>query len=60
MTDWVETTSIGTFKSEDLTKDGIVFRYNRYLYRTLGKHLSNGGSVTLLNFVNGDALTQST
>ncbi len=43
MTDWVETTSIGTFKSEDLTKPGIVFRYNRYLYRTLGKHLANGG-----------------
>jgi serine/threonine protein kinase len=43
MTDWVETTSIGTFKSEDLTKPGVVFRYNRYLYRTLGKHLSNGG-----------------
>jgi len=43
MTDWVETTSIGTFKSEDLTTPGNVFRYNRYLYRTLGKHLSNGG-----------------
>jgi serine/threonine protein kinase len=43
MPDWVETTSIGTFKSEDLTKPGNVFRYNRYLYRTLGKHLSNGG-----------------
>jgi serine/threonine protein kinase len=43
MSDWVETTSIGTFKSEDLTKPGHVFRYNRYLYRTLGKHLSNGG-----------------
>jgi serine/threonine protein kinase len=43
MTDWVETASIGTLKSEDLTKPGYVFRYNRYLYRTLGKHLSNGG-----------------
>ncbi|HEX2691442.1 MAG TPA: protein kinase [Kofleriaceae bacterium] len=47
MTDWVETTSIGTFKSEDLTKPGNVFRYNRYLYRTLGKHLSNGGMGTV-------------
>src|SRR5262249_20473750 len=47
MTDWVETTSIGTFKSEDLTKPGIVFRYNRYLYRTSGKHLSNGGMGTV-------------
>lgn len=43
MTDWVETVSIGTLKSEDLAKPGAVFRYNRYLYRTLGKHLSNGG-----------------
>jgi serine/threonine protein kinase len=43
MTGWVETTSIGTFKSEDLTRAGAVFRYNRYLYRTLGKHLANGG-----------------
>jgi eukaryotic-like serine/threonine-protein kinase len=43
MTDWVETVSIGTFRSEDLTKPDAVFRYNRYLYRTTGKHLSNGG-----------------
>ncbi len=47
MTDWVETTSIGTFKSDDLTRAGAVFRYNRYLYRTLGKHLSNGGMGTV-------------
>ncbi|HEU4731010.1 MAG TPA: protein kinase [Kofleriaceae bacterium] len=47
MTDWVETTSIGTLKSEDLAKPGSVFRYNRYLYRTLGKHLSNGGMGTV-------------
>ena len=43
MNDWVETTSIGTFKSDDLTRAGTVFRYNRYLYRTLGTHLANGG-----------------
>jgi serine/threonine protein kinase len=43
MTDWVETVSIGTFRSEDLAQPGAVFRYNRYLYRTTGKHLSNGG-----------------
>jgi serine/threonine protein kinase len=47
MNDWVETTSIGTFKSDDLTRAGAVFRYNRYLYRTLGKHLSNGGMGTV-------------
>ena len=40
---WVETTSIGTFRSEDLAKAGQAFRYNRFIYRTLGKHLSNGG-----------------
>lgn len=43
MSDWNETTSIGTLRSEDLAKADIAFRYNRYLYRTLGKHLSNGG-----------------
>ncbi|MBA3456634.1 MAG: protein kinase, partial [Deltaproteobacteria bacterium] len=44
MTDsWVETTSIGTFRSEDLAKPDHAFRYNRFIYRTLGKHLSNGG-----------------
>lgn len=48
MTDsWVETTSIGTLRSEDLAKPGVVFRYNRYLYRTNGKHLSNGGMGTV-------------
>jgi serine/threonine protein kinase len=47
MTDWVETASIGTLKSEDLTRPGNVFRYNRYLYTTLGKHLANGGMGTV-------------
>lgn len=40
---WVETTSIGTLRSEDLARQGQVFRYNRYVYRTTGEHLSNGG-----------------
>ena len=40
---WAETTSIGTLRSEDLGKPGHAFRYNRFIYRTLGKHLSNGG-----------------
>jgi hypothetical protein len=44
MTDsWVESTPIGTLRSEDLAIEGKVFRYNRYLYRTSGAHLSNGG-----------------
>lgn len=47
MTDWIETTSIGTLRSDDLSRPGQVFRYNRYLYRTLGKHLSNGGMGTV-------------
>ena len=47
MTDWVETTSIGTLRSEDLARDGAVFRYNHYLYRTLGTHVSNGGMGTV-------------
>ena len=41
--DWEETTSIGTLRSDDLGRAGNVFRYNRYLYATLGRHLSNGG-----------------
>jgi serine/threonine protein kinase len=48
MTDsWVETTSIGTLRSEDLAKPGVTFRYNHYLYRMQGKHLSNGGMGTV-------------
>jgi tRNA A-37 threonylcarbamoyl transferase component Bud32 len=43
MTEWIETTSIGTLRSDDLAKADHCFRYNRYLYRTNGIHLSNGG-----------------
>ena len=46
-TSWVETTSVGTLKSEDLAKADLVFRYNRYVYRTSGTHLSNGGMGTV-------------
>src|SRR6478672_3900975 len=42
-----DNTSIGTMRSEDLAKGGLVFRYNRYLYRTLGAHLANGGMGTV-------------
>ncbi len=44
---WSETTSIGTLRSEDLTKAEACFRYNHYLYRTLGQHISNGGMGTV-------------
>ena len=47
MTDWEETTSIGTLRSDDLQRPGVVFRYNHYLYRTKGEHLSNGGMGTV-------------
>ena len=39
----METTSIGTLRAEDLTRPDAVFRYNRYLYRTTGVHLADGG-----------------
>ncbi len=57
MTDWVETVSIGTFQSADLAKPGAVFRYNRYLYRTTGKHLSNGGMGTVYELERRDDVT---
>src|ERR1700733_9451355 len=44
---WEETTSIGTLRSDDLAKAGVVFRYNHFLYRTKGEHLSNGGMGTV-------------
>jgi eukaryotic-like serine/threonine-protein kinase len=44
---WDETASIGTLRSDDLAREGLVFRYNRYLYRTTGRHLSNGGMGTV-------------
>jgi serine/threonine protein kinase len=47
MTDWDETTSVGTLRSDDLTRAGCVFRYNHFLYRTNGAHLSNGGMGTV-------------
>jgi serine/threonine protein kinase len=57
MTDWVETVSIGTLRSEDLTKPDAVFRYNRYLYRTTGKHLANGGMGTVYELERRDDAT---
>jgi serine/threonine protein kinase len=44
---WVETTSVGTFRADDLSRAGAVFRYQNYLYRTTGRHLSNGGMGTV-------------
>ena len=44
---WDETTSIGTLRSDDLARPDVIFRYNHYLYRTLGTHLANGGMGTV-------------
>jgi serine/threonine protein kinase len=44
---WVETTTVGTLRSDDLSRAGAVFRYQRYVYRTTGRHLSNGGMGTV-------------
>jgi tRNA A-37 threonylcarbamoyl transferase component Bud32 len=57
MTDWVETTSIGTLRSDDLARAGQVFRYNHYLYRTLGTHLANGGMGTVYELSRAHAET---
>jgi serine/threonine protein kinase len=54
---WVETTSIGTLRSEDLAKSGVTFRYNHYLYRMQGKHLSNGGMGTVYELDRRDETT---
>jgi hypothetical protein len=40
---WVETTSIGTLRADELAQPGVVFRYGRYLYQTTGAKLSQGG-----------------
>lgn len=58
MTDsWVETTPIGTLRSEDLARKDLVFRYNRYVYRTTGVHLSNGGMGTVYELARRDDAT---
>jgi serine/threonine protein kinase len=56
---WEETTSIGTLRSDDLAKPNVVFRYNHYLYRTKGEHLSNGGMGTVYELERRDDETQS-
>ncbi len=58
MTDsWVETTSIGTLRSDDLARAGVTFRYNHHLYRMLGKHLSNGGMGSVFELERRDETT---
>ena len=58
MTDsWVETTPIGTLRSADLARKDLFFRYNRYVYRTSGVHLSNGGMGTVYELDRRDDLT---
>jgi serine/threonine protein kinase len=58
MTDsWVETTPIGTLRAADLARKDLRFRYNRYVYRTSGVHLSNGGMGTVYELERRDDLT---
>ncbi|HWO22643.1 MAG TPA: protein kinase [Kofleriaceae bacterium] len=58
MTDsWVETTPIGTLRSADLARKDLLFRYNRYVYRTSGQHLSNGGMGSVYELDRRDDLT---
>lgn len=58
MTDsWAETTPIGTLRSADLARQNLMFRYNRYVYRTSGVHLSNGGMGAVYELVRRDDMT---
>ncbi len=57
MTAWTETTSIGTLRAEDLQRKNQVFRYNRYLYRTLGNHLASGGMGSVFELERRDDAT---
>lgn len=56
---WDETTSIGTLRSDDLARDGVVFRYNHFLYRTSGTHISNGGMGTVYELQRRDDETHA-
>ncbi|MEM9493727.1 MAG: protein kinase, partial [Myxococcota bacterium] len=40
---WTETCHLSKLRAADLQTDGVVFRQDCNLYRTTGKHLSNGG-----------------
>jgi hypothetical protein len=40
---WAENTQIGLLRAEDLHRPDLVFRYGRYMYRTVGQHLAAGG-----------------
>jgi serine/threonine protein kinase len=40
---WVETTTIGTLRADEMAQRGVMFRYGRYLYHTTGAKLSQGG-----------------
>lgn len=57
---WVETTSIGTLRSDDLKTAGLVFRYNHYLYRTVGSHLAQGGMGAVYELERRDDQTGAT
>jgi len=40
---WVETTSLAALCADDMTRPDVVVRVGRYLYRTTGRRLGQGG-----------------
>lgn len=46
---WIENRSLHEVRTRDLATDGVVFRHGHYLYRTTGKHLSQGGMGSVYN-----------
>ncbi len=44
---WAENIQIGLLRADDLQRADLIFRYGRYLYRTVGTHLAAGGMGTV-------------
>jgi tRNA A-37 threonylcarbamoyl transferase component Bud32 len=40
---WVETTTLAALRADELTRPDIVLRFGRYLYRSTGRKLGQGG-----------------
>jgi serine/threonine protein kinase len=47
MSSWVETVLLGALRAEHLAQPNVVFRHDRWLYRTTGQHLAQGGMGTV-------------
>lgn len=44
---WTENRSLTDVRSQDLSREDVVFHHDQHLYRTTGKHLSQGGMGTV-------------